>query len=188
MYLSILFPLSGSIRRQDNVSDPHATIGCSIRVTYSHYVASILLSYIYFPLHNIKPTCPVNMAPDPDFDHEVHEDAPFLASASNTPGPQPETKPRHETARDASVIGLRLKVTLFAMVLAVEVGFAFLEGPMVRIMEAIACRQYYGQTDPTKIGANGQVPEEMCKVAEVQAELAAVKGYHMFFDGLLCMG
>ncbi|KAJ5179939.1 hypothetical protein N7492_003149 [Penicillium capsulatum] len=126
------------------------------------------------------------MASDPDFNHEVAEDAPFLASTSNAPGPQNEPKPRRESERDASIIGFRLKVTLFAMVLAVEIGFAFLEGPMVRIMEAIACRQYYGQTDPTKIGANGQVPEEMCKGAEVQAELAAVKGYHMFFDGLLC--
>jgi hypothetical protein len=34
--------------------------------------------------------------------------------------------------------------------------------------------------DPTKIGADGQVPEAMCKIGEVQAELAAVKGYHMF--------
>jgi hypothetical protein len=72
------------------------------------------------------------------------------------------------------------------MILAVEIGFAFLEGPMTRIMEAITCRQYFLVADPTKIGADGQVPEAMCKIGEVQAELAAVKGYHMFFDGTLC--
>jgi hypothetical protein len=33
----------------------------------------------------------------------------------------------------ASAISFRLKAILFAMVLAVEIGFAFLEGPMVRI-------------------------------------------------------
>lgn len=118
--------------------------------------------------------------------HELdrdREDAPFL----NTPSaPHVESKPAHpERNASASAITFRLKVILFAMVLAVEIGFSFLDGPMVRILESIACRQYYTNADPTKVGANGQVPEDLCKVGEVQAELAAVKGYHMFFDGLL---
>ncbi|OQD70192.1 hypothetical protein PENDEC_c025G04415 [Penicillium decumbens] len=118
--------------------------------------------------------------------HELdreREDAPFL----DTPGvPYVESKPAHPKRNvSASAISFRLKLILFAMVLSVEVGFSFLEGPMVRILESIACRQYYTVADPTKIGANGQVPEDLCKVSEVQAELAAVKGYHMFFDGLL---
>jgi MFS family permease len=118
----------------------------------------------------------------PELDRD-REDAPFL----NTPSaPNVESKPAHpERNASASAITFRLKVILFAMVLAVEIGFSFLDGPMVRILESIACRQYYTDADPTKIGANGQVPEDLCKVGEVQAELAAVKGYHMFFDGLL---
>lgn len=127
-------------------------------------------------------------------DREDREDAPFLDSPdSNTPGPASShvyTKPGidsrpTETNVSASAISFRLKVILFTMILAVEVGFAFLEGPMVRIMESIACRQYFLGVDPTKIGADGQVPESMCKIGEVQAELAAVKGYHVFFDGIL---
>lgn len=127
-------------------------------------------------------------------DREDREDAPFLDSPDlSTPG----SAHRHVSSKpsigshpfkanaSASTITFRLKVTLFAMVLAVEIGFAFLEGPMVRIMESIACRQYFLGVDPTKIGADGQVPEAMCKIGEVQAELAAVKGYHMFFDGSL---
>jgi MFS family permease len=118
----------------------------------------------------------------PELDRD-REDAPFL----NTPGaPNVESKPAQpERIASASAITFRLKVILFAMVLAVEIGFSFLDGPMVRILESIACRQYYTNADPTKIGANGHVPEDLCKVGEVQAELAAVKGYHMFFDGLL---
>jgi hypothetical protein len=139
------------------------------------------------------------MSAEPDFEREDREDAPFLASESNASGSADNhirndhakpTRPVPVTASaptSASRITFRLKLILFAMVLAVEVGFAFLEGPMVRVMESIACRQYYSETDPTKIGANGQVPEELCKLAEIQAELAAVKGYHMFFDGLLSM-
>lgn len=142
------------------------------------------------------------MLPEPHepLDREDREDAPFLAPSepgsprsSRASHPYGESKPgvdEPEAERpraSASAIGFRLKVILFAMILAVEVGFAFLDGPMVRIFEAIACRQYYQHADPSKIGAHGQVPEELCKVAEVQAELAAVKGYHMFFDGSLSM-
>lgn len=140
------------------------------------------------------------MPVEPDFDREDREDAPFLPSESNTSSSanthdhthNDHAKPAPVSATasaptSASKITFRLKLILFAMVLAVEIGFAFLEGPMVRVMESIACRQYYSETDPTKIGANGQVPEELCKLAEIQAELAAVKGYHMFFDGLLSM-
>ncbi|KAJ6114009.1 hypothetical protein N7523_007326 [Penicillium sp. IBT 18751x] len=119
-----------------------------------------------------------------DLDRDHREDAPFL----DTPeiAPHVENKPVHPERNAApSTITFRLKVILFAMVLAVEVGFSFLDGPMVRILESIACRQYYNEADPSQIGANGQVPEALCKIGEVQAELAAVKGYHMFFDGLL---
>lgn len=134
------------------------------------------------------------MVPPPETDREDREDAPFLAEAATPDSAHAhgETKPVHPTATERSnasvgTIGFRLKVTLFAMVLAVEIGFSFLDTPMVRILESIACRQYYTAEDPSKIGANGQVPERLCKVGEVQAELAAVKGYHMFFDGLLSM-
>ncbi|CAI7655258.1 unnamed protein product [Penicillium glandicola] len=127
-------------------------------------------------------------------DREDREDAPFLDSPDlSTPGPAHRhihSKPSigsHPVAANASAnaISFRLKAILFAMILAVEIGYAFLEGPMVRIMESIACRQYFLDMDPTKIGADGQVPEAMCKIGEVQAELAAVKGYHVFFDGSL---
>lgn len=118
--------------------------------------------------------------------HELdrdREDAPFLDPPA-VPHDESKAAPPERNA-SASAITFRLKVILFVMVLAVEVGFSFLDGPMVRILESIACRQYYTDADPTKIGANGQVPEDLCKMGEVQAELAAVKGYHMFFDGLL---
>ncbi|GFF44705.1 inner membrane transport protein YajR [Aspergillus udagawae] len=58
-------------------------------------------------------------------------------------------------------------------------------GPMTRIYESIACRQYYAEYDPRQIAADGQVPESLCKIKEVQTELAAVKGYMEFFDGVL---
>lgn len=147
------------------------------------------LNLLSFPIYT---ACPAVMVSPPETDREDREDAPFLAEAATPDGAHAhgETKPVRPTERsNASVgtIGFRLKVILFAMVLAVEIGFSFLDTPMVRILESIACRQYYTAEDPSKIGPNGQVPERLCKVGEVQAELAAVKGYHMFFDGLLSM-
>lgn len=123
--------------------------------------------------------------------NEDREDIPFLdGSTSGRPThrripSKPGIGSRPVKANSTSSISFRLKLILFTMILAVEVGFAFLEGPMVRIMEAIACRQHFLGADATKIGADGQVPEALCKITEVQAELAAVKGYHMFFDGTI---
>jgi hypothetical protein len=71
------------------------------------------------------------------------------------------------------------------MILAFEVGIVMANGPMTRIYESIACRQYYAEYDPRQIAADRQVPESMCKIKEVQTELAAVKGYMEFFDGVL---
>lgn len=122
---------------------------------------------------------------------EEREDAPFLDPDPSSSAHHVHSKPSIgsrpvEANASASAITFRFKLILFSMILAVEIGFAFLEGPMTRIMEAITCRQYFLVADPTQIGADGQVPEAMCKIGEVQAELAAVKGYHMFFDGTLC--
>lgn len=125
----------------------------------------------------------------PEYSRSSREDAPFLPESPETPDIPIESKSNnhHDHNAAAKKIGFRLKLILFMMILAVDIGFAFLEGPMVRILESIACRQYFAGVDPSKIGVNGNVPEDQCKVAEVQAELAAVKGYHMFFDGILSM-
>ncbi|KAJ5234128.1 uncharacterized protein N7469_003296 [Penicillium citrinum] len=127
------------------------------------------------------------MSQPPEFDRDDREDAPFLSSNSNSRSGPSEGKPsdKQQDAATARKIGFRLKLILFMMILAVDIGFAFLEGPMVRILESIACRQYFISVDPSQIDANGNVPESQCKLAEIQAELAAVKGYHMFFDGIL---
>lgn len=129
---------------------------------------------------------------DRDETFDLHERAPFLSSSSDHRS-SPDDDDAYKHRQDASPSGpsrkprVRLLVTLFAMVIAVETGFAMSNGPATRIFESIACRQYYLGYDPTKIGEDGQVAEELCKVKEVQTELAAVTGYMEFFDGLLSM-
>lgn len=121
---------------------------------------------------------------------DTSADTPFLTS----PGFKHEENQTLESdpdllRRDASFkkLRFRLLITLFSMILTVEMGMAMAIGPITRISEAIACREYYAQNDPAKIAANGMVKEEFCKVKDVQNELAAVKGYMEFFDGLLSM-
>ncbi|GAQ35145.1 MFS transporter [Aspergillus niger] len=114
------------------------------------------------------------------------EDAPFLASGQRPSSPvEEESGPSDAEKEHLRKTRLRLMLTLFAMILAVEVGICMSNGPVTRIYESIACREYYAQYDPTKIGADGEVQEELCKVKAVQQDLAAVKGYMEFFDGIL---
>ncbi|KAL4952555.1 major facilitator superfamily domain-containing protein [Aspergillus filifer] len=109
--------------------------------------------------------------------------APLAPGAIPVPGPGPRT----DTPIINGAIRRRLMITLLLMTLAVEVGFVMAGGPMTRIYESIVCRDYYSAYDPSKLtlGADGQVPEELCKGKEVQSEVAAVKGYMEFFEGML---
>ena len=115
--------------------------------------------------------------PDPS-DNDIN--MPFLPRDGDTNhdelNPNPKSK---STAR-------RLIITLFVMVLIVEMGMAMTGGPITRISESIVCRHFYTHEDPSKIGADGEVDEELCKIGEVQCELAVVKGYMELFDGVLC--
>ncbi|PLN83339.1 MFS transporter [Aspergillus taichungensis] len=116
------------------------------------------------------------------------EDAPFLPStdsASNSNASPWDRKERKEPHAIDPNLRLRLMVTLFAMVLAIEVGIVMAGGPMTQIYESITCREFYARTDPSQIGPSGYVEESQCKLKEVQSELAAVKGYMEFFDGIL---
>jgi hypothetical protein len=82
---------------------------------------------------------------------------------------------------------IRLIIILFSMILGVEIGFAMQGAPATRIFEAITCQQYYEKHDKSKIGADGQIPEELCKNTEIQGEVAIVKGYGELFDALMGM-
>ncbi|KAI9376064.1 major facilitator superfamily domain-containing protein [Aspergillus egyptiacus] len=128
------------------------------------------------------------MAPDRDNRHSRNsEDVPFLHS--HTHDDDSELHPANTRGDKQNLtinpeIRSRLMITLLAMILAVEVGFVMAGGPMTRIYESIACREYFAVADPSKIGADGQVVEELCKGKEVQSEVAAVKGYMEFFEGV----
>lgn len=120
---------------------------------------------------------------------EDREDAPFLQrSDSAAPSsPQERDRPPSSHTQNNAVrekLRIRLMITLFAIILFVETGNAMTSGPGTRIFEAIACRNFFNETDPSKLGPDGQVPEEDCKIPEVQGEIAIIKGYLELFDGV----
>ena len=82
---------------------------------------------------------------------------------------------------------IRLVLVLLAMILAVESGTAMLSAPTIRIYESITCQRYYEKYDKSKIGAGGQIPEELCKNQEIQGEVAIVKGFGELFNALFGM-
>ncbi len=78
----------------------------------------------------------------------------------------------------------RIVYTMMLVVLLIGLGENWMETPQTRIFEAIICYKYYEREDPSKIeigrqligaGAIGGVPEHLCKVEEVQSELAMLR-------------
>lgn len=82
------------------------------------------------------------------------------------------------------VIRRRVLITLIVVVFGIESGEQMIPGPMTRIIESIVCRRHLEIHDPSRIPSSGQVAEELCKVPEVQATVAIIKGYSDFFQGL----
>lgn len=46
------------------------------------------------------------------------------------------------------------------------------------LIEQASCRKYFNAYDPTQIGLNGLMDEEMCKIAPVQTQVAQINGLY----------
>lgn len=82
---------------------------------------------------------------------------------------------------------------LVSILVLAQCGDRLTNSPIARIKEAIICYNYYEKADPSKLlvgreaigpGAIGGVAEKLCKVDEVQSELASLNGYQDFLDGV----
>ncbi|CAO2654049.1 Nn.00g107820.m01.CDS01 [Neocucurbitaria sp. VM-36] len=107
----------------------------------------------------------------------VEEHAPFLTETDiATPLaalPPPKKKP-----------WVLLVLLIFALVAIVDIGAFLAEPPKTRVFEANLCLTYYREHDPSAIGKDGAVPEQLCKVDEVQQKLAMIFGWQDMFDAL----
>jgi MFS family permease len=65
-----------------------------------------------------------------------------------------------------------------------DTGAFLAEPPKTRVYESNICIRYYQRVDPSKIQADGTVPEALCKVDEVQQQLAMIFGWQDTFDAI----
>ncbi|KAF2839659.1 major facilitator superfamily MFS-1, partial [Patellaria atrata CBS 101060] len=75
-------------------------------------------------------------------------------------------------------------ILLMVIVVTVVAGGQLVDPAMTRVFESIYCKQYYEKHDPSKIGRNGQVSEEYCKISKVQGNVALLQGWQLTFDSI----
>jgi len=108
----------------------------------------------------------------------VEEGAPLLsptASAASLPLPPPPPKKKP---------WVLLVVLCLLLIAIVDMGAFLAEPPKTRVFEAKICLAYYRQHDPSAIGADGKIPEKLCKIDSVQQKLAMIFGWQDTFDAL----
>ncbi|PIG85350.1 MFS multidrug transporter [Aspergillus arachidicola] len=94
------------------------------------------------------------------------EGAPFLPAGDDE---SPESLDSDIPFQKHSNHGLIIK--LFVIYLAIGMGGPMIQSPLTRIVESIACRNYWNAHDPSQLPGPGQISEGMCKIPEVQREL-----------------
>lgn len=65
---------------------------------------------------------------------------------------------------------------LLGVLLLVNLAASLYQLPLNRVVERRLCREFYSQHDPSKLGPDGSVEEELCKVDAVQQGLGRIQG------------
>lgn len=107
----------------------------------------------------------------------VEEDASLLYSLHESTFTLPE--PRVQKKPWVSLVVLAL-----LLVTIIDVGAFLAEPPKTRIYETNVCLAYYREHDTSAIGADGRIPEQLCKIDEVQQKLAMIFGWQDTFDAI----
>ena len=115
------------------------------------------------------------------------ESTPFLdAGFEGSEEPPSPTQADIDSLADKKARKFRTRVTLLIalLIVAVDLPSVMFNASMVRILESIYCQQYYSAHDPSKIGVDGKIPEDMCKIEDVQASLSSLRGWTGFWSHL----
>jgi hypothetical protein len=121
-------------------------------------------------------------------DHEDHhaESTPFLGDNFDGSIPTSPSKSEIDSIAEKRAQRFRTKVTILItlLIVAVDLPSVMFHSSLVRILESIYCKQHYAAYDPTKIPLNGTIPEELCKIESVQANLSSLRGWNSFWGHL----
>ncbi|KAL8323842.1 hypothetical protein RB597_008852 [Gaeumannomyces tritici] len=105
-------------------------------------------------------------------------------------GKQQHHHHRHHRQKPARLYRRRVLVTLFSVLILIELGTVIIQAPINAIMEDNICRQHLalgGGGGPaadrgTDLGPGLLLDDPRCKDADVQGELAMVRGAQLAFD------
>lgn len=71
------------------------------------------------------------------------------------------------------------------LLLLSELSEQLLISPRIRLLEASVCRAYYRSHDPSMLDPiDGGIDEQQCKITEVQAQLAHIRGWQVFWEAI----
>lgn len=79
----------------------------------------------------------------------------------------------------ATLLRRNVKILCFVLLIIFEVGIYLQVTPMSKILEDVICRGYYPELSVTSAG---RVEDPRCKSADVQSELAVLRGWTATFD------
>jgi hypothetical protein len=117
---------------------------------------------------------------DGESQHSTDQTLPIHPEIASNDSQDP--KPHVPSLGDAATASSH--VVLYFMTIHFLLAFAelILVAPLIQLFENSLCIRYYDVHDPGIIGAGGNIPEARCKIPEIQAELAAVRGWKGGFD------
>ena len=119
-------------------------------------------------------------------EYDNGDQTPFLKSPRDTFNSPSPSSPTVDAIAEQRSHKLRFRVTLLIalLIVAVDLPSVLAGTSMVRILESIYCHQYYQTADPSKIGQDGKIPEQLCKVEDVQKQLSTLRGWMSFWSHL----
>ncbi|EPE26904.1 MFS general substrate transporter [Glarea lozoyensis ATCC 20868] len=80
-------------------------------------------------------------------------------------------------------------ITFLCIVLCItfDIGDYLIQAPRLRLYESIICDEYYSTHNislPQTVPTGGPIPEQHCKLDEIQDELAMIQGWQVAFDSI----
>ncbi|KAL2061950.1 hypothetical protein VTL71DRAFT_7328 [Oculimacula yallundae] len=101
----------------------------------------------------------------------AHNDVADENDAITMRAPKSTTKPL--PAHLFYFMGVHFLIAFCEMILVV---------PLMRLFEQSLCFSYYTIHDPSVIGHGGLIPEALCKIVEIQHDLATIRGWKSLLD------
>ena len=70
------------------------------------------------------------------------------------------------------------------VIITADMANSLVQAPRIRLYESIVCTRYYAANEPSLVGKDGSVPEELCKLNLIQDEITMVLGWQIMFENV----